>query len=116
MKPDDTVRSVDHTRQHTQRHSAQIWVNRHIQATVLDVAVNVGTIDRMVMDQLVVKATKDGWLALVKAHRGRRQLVAYVAGSTYGEALELAADFAEKGLLTWQADRWPPKILRRRKP
>lgn len=79
-------------------------------------ALNTGYMDGMVMDQLIVKANEDGWLVMVKAHRNGRRRVAFVSGSTFAEALELAADFAARGILTWQPDRWPPKILQKRKP
>lgn len=94
----------------------QTWLNRVIRADVLDFAQNISYMDGMVLDELVVKATEDGWLAIVKAHRNGRRRVAYVGARTYAEAVELAADFAAKGVLTWQKAKRPPWTRQKRKP
>ena len=108
--------SVDRAARTAKAHGVQTWVNREIQAATLDMALNVGYMDGMVLDQLIVKVNEDGWLVLVKAHRNGRRRVAFVGGASFSEALELAADFAEKGILTWQKDSWPPKVLSRFRP
>lgn len=108
--------SKDPSARSQQSKRRQTWLNMANQAEILDIALNVGWIDKMVLDQLIVKATEEGWLVMVKAHRNGRNRVAYCSGATFSEALELAANWAATGVLSWVPDRWPPKILRKRKP
>lgn len=105
---------VGRSAEHSTPQVKQTWLNRAIQASVLDMALNVGYLDGMVLDQFICKATEDGWLAMIKAHKHGKRRVAFVAGFTFGGAVELAASFAERGCLTWQPDKWPPKTIQRR--
>ena len=96
--------------------NTQQFVNRKIEADLLEIDKHVGWNNTMVVDQIICKVTEDGWLFIVKAHRNGQRKVAYVSGETYSEAMELGAEFAKRGCLTWQKDRWPPKLMRKHKP
>lgn len=83
----------------------QTWVNQAIQAEVLDIALDVGYIDGLTLDKLLLIRQHEHWLVVFKAHVHGHRKVAYVSGTTFGETLELAAHFAHKGLLDWSVDR-----------
>lgn len=116
MPADSRVQSEDSTRQHTQPRHTQTWVNRQIQGTILDIQQNIAWNYQMVLTSVTCKDDDDCWLVIIKAYRGRHKKVAFVAGATYGEALELAGEFASRGCLTWKAARKPPWTRPTRKP
>lgn len=95
---------------------SQTWVNSQINAMYLDIDKHIAYVDAMVLDQVLCRATETGWLLILKAHRGKASYAAFIATETLSEAYELAGEFAARGCLTWQRDKWPPKIKSRRKP
>lgn len=103
--------SVDSRDLQTPAHVRQAFINSKIGAEFLDIEKHVAWNGGFVLDQVICRRTKDGWLMLIKVHRNSRQVVAFVAASTYTEAYELAGEFASRGCLTWQDDKWPPKPL-----
>ncbi len=116
METESKERPVGHSPVLRKGKKRQTWLNRMIRADVLDFALNVGYMDGMILDKVICMQQEDGWLVIVKAHRNGRQRVAYVAGDNYADAMELAADFAAKGVLTWQMDSKPSKLFGRGKP
>lgn len=111
--PDGKGRSLDPPTKRTPANRNQTWLNRAIQAEVLDLALNISWNDGYVLDQLIVKSQDDGWLVIVKAHLNGHRKVAFCSGESFAEALELTAEFAAKGILTWRKDNWPPKIFQK---
>lgn len=95
---------------------SQEWVNSSINAMYLDIDKHIAYVDALVLDQVLCRATEIGWLLILKAHRGRKSYAAFIATESLAEAYELAGEFAARGCLTWQRDKWPPKIKSRRKP
>ncbi len=101
---------------HRRAAPSQEWVNTSINAMYLDIDKHIAYVDALVLDQVLCRATETGWLLILKAHRGRKSYAAFIATETLAEAYELAGEFAARGCLTWQLDKWPPKIKSRRKP
>lgn len=64
------------------------------------------------LDQVVVRQNEDGWLLMLKAHRNGRAYVSFLQAATLPEAFELGGEFASRGILTWQDDKWPSKWLK----
>lgn len=108
--------SVDRRADTTKTDAWQALINRKVAAELLDLDKHIGWTDSMVLDQLVCRRTVEGWLVIIKAHRNGARRAAFVSGATYTEALELAGEFAARGCLTWQKDKWPPKRLEGKKP
>ncbi len=50
-----------------------------------------------------------GWQAIIKGKRTGHYLVAFVSCATFSDVLETTAEYAEKGILAFKPDRYPPK-------
>ena len=87
----------------------QAFINRSIGMGFLDMEKHLGWHGGYLLEAVSVKKNEDGWLCMVKAKRNGSQWVAYVNASSFPESLELAAEFAERGILTWHKDKWPRK-------
>lgn len=111
-RPNGRVRSVDPTEYNTNWDAAQALVNRKIAAEWLDVEKHVAWHGGYRLDQVVCRQADDGWLLILKAHRNGNCYAAFVTAPTLPEAYELTGEFAARGVLAWQADKWPSNRLR----
>ena len=75
---------------------------------------NIAWLDGLEFDQLIVRRQGDHFLAMVKATKGKKPYIAYVASQTYADTLQTVASFASKGVLTWKEDIYPSKRVRSR--
>ena len=75
---------------------------------------NIALLDGLEFDQLIVRRQGDHFLAMVKATKGKKPYIAYVASQTYADTLQTVASFASKGVLTWKEDIYPSKRVRSR--
>lgn len=87
----------------------QALINRSIALTFLDLDKHLAWNGGYSLTGLSVTSKDDGWQAVIKARRNGGQWVAFVMGGTYSEAIELAAEFADRGVLTWMRDKWPSR-------
>lgn len=113
MPADGKVRSEDPTRYNTLFDAKQAFVNQQIAAEWLDIQKHVAWHGGYLLDQVVCRQNKDGWLLIIKVHRRGRVYAAFVQTETVAEAYELGGEWASRGLLTWQHDDWPSKWLQR---
>lgn len=90
----------------------QAHINTQIHVELLDLEKHVAWHDSYSLDQFVVRQTDAGWVAMVKAHRNGKPVIAYVNGGTFAACLELAGEFAQRGCLTWQLDKHPSKRMK----
>lgn len=92
--------------------ASQALINRKIGAEWLDLEKHVAWHGGWRLDQVICKVNEEGWLLILKAHRNGRRAVAFIQAETMPEAYELCGEFAARGVLTWQPDKWPPKKRR----
>lgn len=109
MQADIEVRSEEPTKDRTDRHALQAWVNACIKAEILDLSLNIGYTDGLAMDQLMCLKGEEGWMFIVKAHKRGHRKAAFVTAETFGEGLELVGSFGYQGCLPWRTDKKPPK-------
>ncbi len=100
--------------EHTKTDARQAWLNKQIGSEWLDIEKHIAWHGGYRLDRLIVSRNDDGWLLMVKAHRNGRPYVSFLQGGTVAEAFELGGEFSARGVLTWQADEWPSKWLKRR--
>lgn len=113
MAADETVRSVDHTTSTRNWNAIQETIHRAIAAQWLDLDKHIAFHGAYVLDQVVCRRQDDCWQMILKAHRNGRPYASYVSAPSMWEAFELTGEFADRGVLTWQADDYPSKRLKR---
>jgi len=91
------------------RPAQQAAINRAIAAAFLDLDKHVAWNGAYSLDQVVVRRTEEGWTGIVKAHRNGSQYVAFVNAASFVECLELLGEFADRGVLAYAPDKYPPK-------
>lgn len=111
-RADRKVRSEEPTAYDTLFDTKQAFVNKQIAAEWLDIQKHAAWYGGYVLDQVVVKRNKDGWLLIFKASRRGRVYAAFVQAATPAEAFEFGGELAAKGQLTWEHDKWPSRWLK----
>lgn len=66
-------------------------------------------VDGMALYSATVALAPGGCRVMLKATRRGSYWVSFVNGATWIEALETTLEWAEKGVLTWRVDKYPPK-------
>lgn len=67
-----------------------------------------------VLTSFQVRAAQAGWLVIIKADFPVGPQVCFMDVTSFGRACEVAAEWADLGLLRWYPDKYPPKIKRYR--
>lgn len=93
--------------------TSQAWINTQIGFSWLDMEYHVAWHGGYVLDQVVARREDYGWLIVLKATRGKTAYASFTEARTLTEAYELVAEFAERGVLTWQRDKWPSRRVKR---
>lgn len=65
-----------------------------------------------ILDQLVVRRLPRVWQVMLKARVSGKQMITYVTGSTYTEALQNTRTHLESRWLEWFPDKFPPRLHR----
>ena len=102
--------------------SKQSQVRLNVHSTRKDLRRNPATLEESigwsynaVLTGFAVKPARDGWLVVIKADFGDRPRVSYLEVRTFGRACEVASEFADRGLLHFVHDKYPPKLRWRRR-
>ncbi len=91
--------------------ATQEFINKKIGAEFLDLEKHLAYGTGVLLDQLLLRKQAEGWLVIVKGSRRGVPLAAFLAADTYAEAVEFIGEFAARGILDWQHDKWPSKHL-----
>lgn len=65
----------------------------------------------VVLDQVLMRQTKNGWEVRLKGSRGGVAVTTAFTMDTWYEAIEVLGEFAAMGCFDWHKDRWPSKNL-----
>lgn len=110
------VVSNDATAKDRFRKMDQRQINRAIAAEFLDLVQHLAFEQNLHLNQLVLRRTETGWQAIIKASRGKKNLVDFVDCPSFQEVIELTGNFAAEGLFSFIHDKYPPKYVRAELP
>lgn len=96
-----------------QTEARQAWINMQIHAEFLDLEKHVGWDSGHVIDQVVLRKQDEGWMGMIKAHRNGTAACAFVWAEDLPGLIALMGEFASRGVLTWQKDKYPSSRLKR---
>lgn len=65
-------------------------------------------VDGMELYSATVSEAAGGYRVMLKAKRRGIYYVSWANGTTWADALECVLEWAEKGVLTWRVDKYPP--------
>ncbi len=88
----------------------QAVINRGLAAQLFDMDKHISWTEGMVLNQVTIRRTDEGWQVIIKASSRRQDLASYISTDTYQESIALAGEMAENGALTWNKDKWAPKV------
>lgn len=86
------------------------YLNRRIHAELLDIEKHLAYMDVTLLDQLIFRRNKDGYMCIVKAIYKGHPRVAFLQAATLLAAMEMVGEFAAEGWLQWGQDKWPSKF------
>lgn len=79
------------------------------KAAILDIDKHLAYNQGAHLYALNLRQRDDGWQAVVKVVQDGRYRVAFLTCRNFGDCLDTLAEFCQKGLLDFKADRFPPK-------
>lgn len=75
---------------------------------ILGLPENTAYMQGFLLNALTMKRKDDTWLLILKGVKQGRHLVVYVECATFSDCLEVGADYAQKGILSFHTDKYPP--------
>lgn len=112
-KPDDRLQTNVRRGKQTVQASEQNWLDACVVSSWLDMVQHVAWHGGYALDQIISRQDENGWMLILKAIRREQPYAAFISARTFPEACELAAEFAERGVLTWLPDKWPSHRVKR---
>lgn len=89
----------------------QAHINKLIGQEFLSLEELLGWSCGVVLNQLLVRRTRQGWQTIIKGRKRGKNVVAYIEVDSFSDGVELAGEFASRGCLDWRPDKYPPKNL-----
>lgn len=111
--PKTNLRSEEGRVSHSNGDAKQAFINRSIGAQFLDLEKHVSWHGGFILDQVVFRRQEEGWVVIFKVHRNGQAYAAFINGATLPETIELAGEFADRGILSWSQDKYPSNRLKK---
>lgn len=108
--------SKDGVPRETQKQRALVSLPDTFMGLVPTLQETIGWSYNAVLTGVSFRINRGVWSAVIKADFGNTARVAYLDVGSFGRCVEVCCEFAEKRMLTWQHDKYPPRERRVRLP